>query len=433
MKKRVSLLILACLIISLAASGCFDAAEVDDEVYALNLGLDKGSTNKLRLTIQYPTYKSGGGGGGQGQDSKNKGGMGESNEAPGANTHTIEASTILEALDMYGMSISRRVSLMHAKNLIISEELAKTGMERYLGPLARYRETRRVMNVAVVKGTAQDFIKADKSNIGESQAKAIELMASQADNTSFFPRVTFYDFYRQLLSPYEHGYVVYAGINDFSSLPEKTPDGGELPLLVDKGFEPGKIPRSGVAKREYVGTAVFFGDKMVGSLNSEETRFFLIVKGQFKRGIIVIKDERSPGDAIPLDMRLSRKPAVKGYYKKGKPVIDLKLEMEADIGAIQSRINYENKDEIEKLNKQAEDHIKERVLNVIEKCRNEYKTDIFGFGRKFAGYFPTIQEWEEYNWLSHFSEVEVKVHVNVNIRRTGLMIGSSKVRKGNGH
>ncbi|MDF2989091.1 MAG: germination protein Ger(x)C family, partial [Eubacterium sp.] len=147
MKKKLSLLILCCLIISLTASGCFDAAEVDDEVYALNLGLDKGITNKLRLTIQYPTYKSGGGGGGQGQDD-NKGGMGGSNEAPGSNTHTIEASTILEALDMYGMAISRRVSLMHAKNLIISEELAKSGIERYLAPLARFRETRRVMNVA---------------------------------------------------------------------------------------------------------------------------------------------------------------------------------------------------------------------------------------------------------------------------------------------
>jgi spore germination protein KC len=317
---------------------------------------------------------------------------------------------------------------MHAKNLIISEELAKSGIERYLAPLARFRETRRVMNVAVVKGTAQEFIKADKSNIGESQAKAIELMAMQANNTSFFPRITFYDFYRGLLSPYEHGYAVYAGINDFKELPE-TPSGGEAPLIVDKGFEPGKIPRSGVASREYVGTAVFIGDKMVGSLNSEETRYFLMVKGKFKRGIIVLKDERAPDNAIPLDLRPSRKPVVKGYFKKGKPVIDIKLEMEADIGAIQSRINYENKDEIEKLNRQAEEHIQQRVINVIEKCHNEYKTDIFGFGRKFAGYFPTIQKWEEYDWLSHFSEAKVNVQVNVNIRRTGLMIESSKVRK----
>lgn len=427
MVKRISLLLIVCLFVGAVATACFDAVEVDDEVYALVLGLDKGVTNKIRVTIQYPTYKSSGGGsGGGGGQEKNKGGMGGSNEAPGANIHTIEAPSILEALDMYGMAISRRVSLMHMKNLILSEDFAKEGIQPYLAPLARYRQARRVVNIAVVKGSAQAYIQDNTSNIGESLSKAMEMMSVQADNTSFFPRVTFYNFYTALLSTYEQGYTAYSGINDFKQLPaeqQKT----EPPLNLDNGYEPGKIPRSGVAKREFAGTAVFNGDKMIGSLNSEETRYFLMITGKFKRGLIDIQDEEAPEYVIPMDFRLSRKPVVKGYFKKGRPVISVGLELEADIGSIQSRINYEDRNKIEKLNEKAENYIQGKITQVIGKVQHKYKSDIFGFGQKMAGYFPTIEEWEKFNWVSHFQEAGINVKVNVNIRRTGLMWKSSKV------
>ncbi len=426
MVKRVSLLLILCILICGTFTACFDAQEVDDEVYALALGLDKGMTNKIRLTIQYPTYKSGGGGGGADQE-KNKGGMGNSNETAGANIHTIEAPSILEAIDMYGMAISRRVSLMHMKNLIISEDIAREGIEDHLAPMSRFRETRRIVDIAVVKGTAQKYIQENEANIGESLSKSMEIMAVQSNNTSYFPRVTFHDFYIGLLSNYNQSFTAYTGINEFKELPEEQ-ENIKSPLVINNGFIPGKLPRSGVAKREFVGTAVFSADRMVGYLNSEETRYFLMILGKFKKGIISIPDEKLPDKVIPLDLRLSRKPVIKGHFKKGKPVIDLKLELEADIGSIQSRINYEDKNNIEKLNKDVELFIRERLINVVTKVKNEYKSDVFGFGEKVAGYFPTIQEWERYDWLKHFPEARVNIEVNVNIRRTGTMIKSSKIR-----
>ncbi len=424
MIKRVSLLLSFCILISLTFTACFDAREVDDEVYALVLGIDKGTSNKVRLTIQYPTYKSGGGNEGQ---EKNKGGMGNSNETAGANIHTIEAKSPLEALDMYGMATSRRVSLMHLKNVIISEDLAREGLQDYLAPMARYREARRIVDIAVVKGTAQKYIQENKPTIGESLSKATELMAVQANNTSFFPRVTFFDFYRGMLSTYNQSYTAYTGINEFKELTEERAP-IEAAMNGDDGFTPGTLPRSGVAKNEFVGTALFSADKMVGYLNSEETRYFLMIIGKFKKGIIEIKDVNAPEKVIPMDFRPSRKPVVKASFKKGKPVIDLKLEMEADIGAIPSRNNYEDKNNIEKLNEHAGKYIQEKVTDVVTKVKNQYRTDVLGFGEKVAGYFPTIQEWEKYDWLKHFPETKVNIEVNVNIRRTGTMIKSSQIK-----
>lgn len=428
MLKRFICIILLAAFLSTFLTCCYDSAEVDDEVYALALGVDNGVNNKVRITIQYPTYKSGGSSqDGQGSDKKGGGGLGASNALEGSNVHTIESSTILEALDLYGMAISRKVSLMHTKILVFSEDFARSGIEVYLAPLARFRETRRTMAVVVTKGTAEDFIKENKSNIGESLSKSIELMDTQSTNTSLFPTVMFNKFYRGILSTFEQTYTAYAGINNFDKLPPANKV-SNAPLVTDDGFLPGDIPRSGVAKIDFAGTAVFDGDKMVGTLNSSETKYFLMVTGDFKRGFITLKDKYDPEAAIPLDVRPGRAPELKGHFENGVPVIDLKLKMEADIGAIQSRINYERLDKLQELNEQAASTIEQSIKAVIHKVQTEYKSDIFGFGHKLAQYFPTIQEWEKYNWLAHFQKAKVNVKVEMSIRRTGLMINSSPIR-----
>lgn len=422
MVRTLAILIILTMLCSLFTS-CGDADEIDDEVYVLALGIDKGVTNKVKITIQYATYKSGGGsekkevGGGE----KGK----ESNQSEGSIIHTVEASTILEAIDLYGMAISRRVSLKHTKIILFSEDFAKAGVGYYMGPMARYRETRRVMNIAVVKGTAQDFIKENKTNIGDSISKAIELMAMQSENTSFFAEATFNSFYKAALSTYSQPYATYAGINDFKNIPEEKKEDGTL--ITNRGFMPGELPRDGVAKREFVGTALFDGDKMVGSLDSLETRYFLMVIGKFKKGIMTLKDKRDPEAAIPLDIRLGRKPRIRAQMMNGKPVIDVHIELEGDIGAIQSRIPYEKMDMIKELNMQVEEVVEKGMLNMIKKTQ-ELNSDIFGFGGKVAGRFATIQEWEQYNWLKHYKEAEIKVEVKANIRRTGLLIHSAPIR-----
>ena len=116
MHKGETLLLLPLLMISFL-SGCFDAREIDDEVYAISVGVDKGSSDNLRLTIQYPTYMDSGG------NVENTSGTSDGkSKKKQANSivHTIEAPTMLEVLDMFSTCISRRVSLMHAKWVIFS-------------------------------------------------------------------------------------------------------------------------------------------------------------------------------------------------------------------------------------------------------------------------------------------------------------------------
>lgn len=416
MFRRTLTLIMLLLFSNTLLSGCRDASEVDDNVYAVAIGLDKGLNNKAVLTIQYPLYK-------QHQNTgMSGGGDGEST----SNVHSIETPALLEGIDLMNMAISRRVILSHTKMLVISEDFAREGVGDFLAPLARFRGSRRSMFVVICKGRAMDFIQENKTTIGASITKGIELMIQQSKNTGFFPMINFQEFYKDILSTYGQAAAIYSGINNLDRL--QTNSGkNKSPLITERDLKPGELPRLGTAKREFVGTAVFSGDKMVGSLNPYETRYMQMLTGKFKKGIMTIEDKKSSGEGIVLNIRHGRKTKIIGSFDHGKPIIDIDLNIEADIYAIHSRINYESLKLIKDLNKQLEEEIKDGVKKTIDKTKKEFKSDVFEFGKKFAGYFPTIQEWEKYNWASHYPETKINVNVVVNVRRTGLNIYSSPI------
>jgi len=404
-------------------SGCtYDSIEIDDQVYTLVIGIDKGISNKVRVTVQFPTYKGGGGG-----TMEKKGGEDSENAVSGqvGNTiiETVEAPSILEGIDMINSTTTRRISLVHVKSAVFSEELAREGIGNYLETFARYRETRRTMQVIVCRGKAEDYIKESKTNIGESISKAIDLLYGQSSNTGFFPHAPFYKFYSSTLSPYGQAYSIYAGVNSLKNIPEEQMYDSNL-LITQPGYIAGNMPKKGGIKIELQGTAIFKGDKMVGYLNGYETRYFLMVINQYKKGIITVEDKMVPGDVIPLDIRLGRDTKVKASIKNGKPVIDVTITVEADLGAIQSKVEYEKHPLIDELNKQLEDVIKKGITDVITKTQNEFNADIFGFGHKISRSFFTIQEFEQYNWLEHYKDAEINVDVIANVRRTGLMFSS---------
>lgn len=415
MLKRVGCMIIS-IILLITSTGCGDSSETDDNIYAVTVGIDKGSYNKVIVTVQYPTYKGGtpGGGASQGGGSEN-------------NVHSIEAPGVIEGINLLNMAISRKVSLKHIKLLVISEKIARQGVAQYVAPFSRYREPRRAMAVVITKDNAVSFIKENKSNIGTSITKSIELMETQSNTTGFFPDTKFYEFYEGIFGNYGQGIATYAGVNNFSNLLLRD-IGQNPPVVINPNYSPGDLPRIGVTKREFVGTAVFNGDKMVGSLNPWETRYLLLITGKFDRGIFAVYDKLGDENKIvSFELKLARNPKIKGKFENNKPVINIDLYLEGEITGIQSRINYANIHLIENLNSQIENYLEKDIIKTINKTQKKYKADVFNFGEQFAGYFPTIQEWEKYNWLKHYEEAKINLSVKVDLRRTGIRTRTSRI------
>ena len=426
---KVSKVIVLLITFVYILTGCTtDSKNIDDQAYAIMVGIDKGVDNKIRVTVQFPTYKGGGngsssgaGGGGGGKSEK------ESGQVDGTVVTTIECSTVLEGINLLSTSTSRHISLVHCKAIIFSEQLAYEGINLYLSDFARFRETRRIATIGICRGKAEDYIMENKTLIGENISKSIELSFSQSRNSGLFPMMAFTNFYKSTVSAYTQPYSLYMGINNFKNL-KKENKGQDSPLETDEDYYPGDVPKKGNIKQENIGTAVFNGDKLTGTLNADETRYFMMVINEFKHGILTIEDKKHPGLAIPFDLRPGRKPDIKVRFDKSTPVIDVNLNIEADIVGIQSGMHYESLDKIEELNGLLKDNIENGVRKTIEKVQKQMGTDIFGFGYYASSKFLTINDFEKYNWLSHFIDAKINISVYTNVRRTGLMAESMPVR-----
>ncbi|EGD49582.1 LOW QUALITY PROTEIN: germination protein, Ger(x)C family [Ruminiclostridium papyrosolvens DSM 2782] len=427
--RRIILLISTCVILMLGLTACYDARELDDSAHVVTLGIDKGVSDKWRITVQFSTAKesSGGGGGGMEQDKKSGGGQEESQD--GYTFVTIDTPSFFTGINMLNTTITRRLNFMHTQVLVFSEELAKEGLiGEFLAPMARYREIRRSLHVIVSKEPATDFIKENKPLFGTTLSKGMETMSQEANEISLFPHVTLNNLYDGMKSTYRQPIAILAAINDFNNYKEKSSEFQDNSQnsqgRVD--YYAGELPRRGGSKIEFLGSALFNGDRMVGELNGEETRVMLIGKGDFKNGFFTIPDPKNPGLAIALDVRQTRKPNVKIKFEEGKPVINLKLQLEGDILAIQSRVNYESTELKPLLESAFEQYLKNGLDSLIEKCKN-LKVDVFNFGDTAIMQFGTIQEWEKYNWKKQFEKSQINTEVKFTIRKPGTMLKSSPI------
>jgi hypothetical protein len=111
--------------------------------------------------------------------------------------------------------------------------------------------------------------------------------------------------------------------------------------------------------------------------------------------------------------------------------IHLRVHLNADILAVQSRIGYEKPELKTLLEKEFQKAVKFGMENVIKKCQS-LNADVFLFGDHATRNFLTIIDLESYNWNSHFKDALITVEVEFAIRRTGTQVGSSPIKNSEG-
>lgn len=100
--------------------------------------------------------------------------------------------------------------------------------------------------------------------------------------------VTLNQFSGALRSVYEQPIATLGAINEPTAFPEKGQPWGGTEFKPDADYTAGEVPpRKGENKTEFLGTAIFRGDKMVAELTGEETRYMLMARGEFERGFFL--------------------------------------------------------------------------------------------------------------------------------------------------
>ncbi|MGE5557057.1 MAG: Ger(x)C family spore germination protein [Bacillota bacterium] len=463
MRRAISVGLVLCLSI---LNGCYGSLETDELAYVLAIGVDEVKDDLIKLTIQIANPRRIGGG--------DQGAMGQRKDGGGQEASvvfSVEASTIFGGIDLLESVIDRQLSLMHAKAIIFSEKTARKGLKRFIHAFRRYREFRATVLVFVSRGEAGEFLQKNSPLLEANPSKQFELTQLTQTTTGMIPYQQFTHFYNSMKT---HGRQAICTLVDINKQEEKkqqerqkqqegmngTQAGGsgedqdgppkeqgqqeqqegetqkegqkqkkKRPEYRNEGIHiAGTIPREGGNPAEFLGAAVFRADKMAGTLDGEETRVMQMVRGEFRRTMLSIKDPRRPAYMIVLDLRQSKPPAVEIKLAGGRPRIETIVNLEFDYVAIQSGEDYQRLGKYAIVEKAVVKYLSRICRQIIGKSK-KWRSDFLGFGEYAATQFWTWDEWIKFDWHKQFAQASIKVRFNARLRRVGIIQSSSKITR----
>lgn len=409
MDKVAKLILL--LAFAMASAGCVGAQETDQVAYILTVGLDKAQEEgKLEITYQVAIPRAlsgseGAKGGGGGEQTYNV---------------SVTVSSTAEGINQLNSILSRTPNLSHNKAFLIGEKLAREGLMDVIAPLLRYREWRGTMFIFVVQGdTAKRFMQKNQPKL-ESLSRYYESMSESGKDGGYYIVPNLHQFYIRLKDGSAAPYAALCGIHKVEG---GAPTEGKNPPRTTEEYEDGSLPQNVTDNSTPVaimGTALFRGDKMVGTLTSEETRMLAMILGDFRHGFLTVEDPLLTEKNINVNLRLGRSTKLTVDFIDGRPVLGVDAFLEGEITSIPSGINYEQDQYYQLLEEQIAIAVKQDMLKMIRKTQR-LGCDTAGFGYVARTRWRTYDEYKKADWARLYSEADVHVKVAAKLRRMGLM------------
>ena len=182
-------------------TGCYMGNEPNNIAYITAMGLDNAPNGNLNISIQFakPTQISGG--------AAEEGGKGEEI----TEMLTVEAPTIYAGLNLADNALSKKFSMAHIQLFVISDEIARNGVEDIIETMARSQDVRPNVYMAVAQGSSRDYLEAVKPVVEINPAKYYRLVFEK-NNFGGVSRESANSFYFFYDSPDKNNVLPLAGV-----------------------------------------------------------------------------------------------------------------------------------------------------------------------------------------------------------------------------
>ncbi|TBL81841.1 Ger(x)C family spore germination protein [Paenibacillus thalictri] len=384
-------------------TGCWDSLELDKRAVILGISVDKATdktTSKesetshlrgkfpapekelIRVTAQIALPGQIPLGPGEGGGSTVRGQTVWPIEVVG---HTID-----DALMNLQQQISSRLFFGHLRVIVVSEAIARSGLQDLNDYLRRNPEIRRTTWMLISKGDAANFMIATP-RLGRLPTLYLLNTIDQATKMGKFP-------------------------NDFL---------GIFWSNASKMGQEGYLPYIELEKKENVGIsgiAYFKADKMVGVSKPLEIAAYMGIKGMNPAGYrsFVKVDGLSGTFNLYATRRQSR---IRVSQENGRPTIDIQSFIEVNLEEkLNESVLVSSPDVLRKIEQADEKDAKKFYSDVIRQTQ-QYGTDVFGFGEYVRAKQPKY--WREHvqtkeKWQEMYKDLSVHVDVTIKIRRIGM-------------
>ncbi len=398
MKRKIHIMII-CISLLILLTGCWNRRELNELAIVTGLGIDK-SGDQFIVSTQVVNPR----------EISTKGGS-STGKTP-VIVYKKKGTTIFEAIRKITTVSPRKLYFAHLQILVLEEELAKKGIGETLDFLLRDHELRTDFYIVIAKGTnASNVLKVltQLENIPTNQ-----LFASlETSQKTWAPTISIT--LEQLSSE-----IVSDGI-------ETNITGIVIDGDVQTGGEQENVQQiESSTKMQYKGIGVFKDDKLIGWLDEDESKGLNYVLGKVKSTIVNVPCKNKGKTGIEV---IRTKSDLKTRLSNGTLKGTVKLQVEGNIADVECRtLDLKKTKTISDIEKKTENIIKGQIEKALKINQEEYKTDLFGFGKALHRSEPVYWKKVKKEWKQKFSDMPVTVEVNVKIRRIGT-IGDSPLNK----
>jgi spore germination protein KC len=370
---------------TLSLEGCWNNRNITDLGIITALGIDRADNGNFELTFQIISPSSQGG--------SQSGSSSGSSQSGSSSTIEIssEGTTIFDAARNIIPKLSKKAYYSQIQLLVISDEVAKDGLDKIWDFFERDHEVSRLFRVIVVKtGTAKSIIEATApvDPIG-----AVEISDS-IDNTSLGKNVKIQAFkVSELLSEPLTGLVT--GVIN--------PDGSNK--LTDMKVD---------------GGAVFKNGKLAGFLDDDETRGYLFASNQIQSTILTVANPEEAGDLVSIEV-IGSSGKLTADMINGKPKLGVEIEAYGNIGEEQGGANLADLDDVKKLESECEALIADDIRDMTNESQKTLDSDILNYNDMLYKYHYNDFEKLKGNWNTIYSNTDIDINVQFTIKRSGII------------
>ena len=303
-------------------------------------------------------------------------------------------NSLFEALKNIGLISPKELYIGSFSVLVLSEDIAKDGLDNVIDLFVRYTSARNNFYVAIAHETkAKDTLKIVTPLASFPSQNISDNLKYTTDLQGAISSVSFNDLLSILLRD-----GIEPVISTISVIGD--PSEGESKENLESS-EPKSYIKLG-------NLALFKGDKLVDFSTHNESLGINIINNKVSEMYLTLDYENG---YVVVDTN-AFKSDIKTSIKNDKPIVDIKVNGEARIIEIKGDINIEDSKVIEDLQKKANNKIKSFINEAINLAIKN-KSDIFGFGLRFYQNHPKYFEKVKEDWNKNLDKIKINIDSNL--------------------
>ncbi len=398
-RGEIALVLLVCLCM-VALPGCWNRRELETLAFVSAAGVDYNeATGFYELTVHVIKPRAG-----------TEGNMTEKAYVQALST----GKTIFEAVRNSIQQLPARLFWAHNNVLIIGEETARRGVAELIDFFERDGETRHDVMIVVAEGcTANHMLKAAYELDDQPGMQMVEHIRFVRGSLSTTLAIDLHEFLIRLNSPGTAALAVRM-----------------KPMYKQPIDLPGELIREDIGLTPIVGgLAVFRNNRMVGWLEPLAARGLLWLTGETRGGLMVVEDPWNAGVEMGLELSQSSVEAKFSQVAGGRIKASVDIKATAYLGDVQGPISpLETADFPARLQERFEAQIRAEVNTALLECKDEMRSDVFGWGSALHRQIPELWSQVKDAWDEVFPEVEVEVAVRGRVLRSGTNLSSLRAK-----